>query len=297
MKLFCGSSHESLGEGIASELGISLGRLHREVFPDGELFVVVEETVVDEQVFVLQSVVREPNLYLMELLILIDALKRASAREITAVIPYYGYARQSRSDRSGEPVTAKLVANMLQVAGATRLMTMDLHAGQIQGFFDIPVDHLHARPLLWESLERQGLDDPVFVAPDKGRVPMASAFAAECGATLAVIDKRRLSATEVSVENFAGDVKGRTVVIVDDMVSTGGTLFAAAEACVAGGASRILAVVTHALFVGDALQKLEASPIEKVLVTDSVPMPWEHPKVEVTSIAGVFSKEIEKHSR
>lgn len=290
--LFSGTSHLKLAEDIAATLGIKLGQVRIDRFPDGEIGVQILENVRGRDVFVVQSIANEPNLYLMELLILIDALKRASAHRIIAVIPYYGYARQDRKDKGRVPITAKLVANLLVTAGATRVVTMDLHAEQVQGFFDIPVDNLYARPALLEAIKRLKVESPTVVTPDIGSIKLARVIANEIDADFAIIDKRRLSATEVEVNAVIGDVQGKDVILADDICSTGSTLKNAALACREAGAKRVFAVVTHAPLTRDVLQE---SGIDKLLVTDTVPLPEhvEHSRIEVVSVAGLFGKAID----
>jgi ribose-phosphate pyrophosphokinase len=265
--LFAGSSHEELAKKIAGELHIKLGEVRRETFPDGEIGIQILESVRGKDVFVLQSLARRPNHFLMELLIMVDALKRASARSISAVIPYYAYARQDRKDKPRMPITAKLVANLLEKAGVDRVLTMDLHTEQIQGFFDIPVDNLYARPLFVRTFQELGLSDLIVVAPDAGSNRMAKKFAEELGTDLAFVDKRRISGNRVETGAVIGDVSGN-VLIVDDICATGETLKRTAEACIKYGAKRVIAAATHGLFLGDALKD---SGIDCVYTTDTVP--------------------------
>jgi ribose-phosphate pyrophosphokinase len=292
--LFSGTSHPLLAAEVANHLGISLGKISFEPFPDGEISVQILDNVRGRDVFVMQTTAIDPNNYLMELLIIIDALKRASAKSIAAVIPYFGYARQDRKDLPRTPITAKLVANLLTVAGATRVLTMDLHAGQIQGFFDIPVDNLYARATLAEAIKRHNLKDLVIVAPDLGAIKKARAFATHLNAEFAVIDKRRVSSEKVEVYAIIGNIEGKDVILADDMCSTGGTLVSAAAACKEAGAKRIFAAVTHGLFAGNAIELIEKSPIEKVFVTNTVPHPesHHHPKIEQVSVANIFGESI-----
>ncbi|MBS0605203.1 MAG: ribose-phosphate pyrophosphokinase [Verrucomicrobia bacterium] len=291
--LFAGSSHPELAQQIASCLGKPLGKALIEKFPDGEIGVQVLESVRGRDVFIVQSTARHPNFYLMELLILVDAFKRASARSIVAVIPYFGYARQDRRGKAREPITAKLVADLLQKAGVTRVLTMDLHTEQIQGFFDIPVDNLYARPLIVETLSRHKLEGTVVVTPDIGSIKLARAYAEALKVDLAIVDKRRVNAKQVEMAALIGDVKGKDVLLVDDMCSTGGTLITAARVCKQAGARRLLAAVTHGLFVGKGL--LEDSGIELIVMSNTVPSPEtiDSKKLEVVSAAPLFSKAIE----
>jgi ribose-phosphate pyrophosphokinase len=290
--LFSGTSHPELAQQVAECLGIQLGKAKLETFPDGEIGAQILESVRGRDVFVLQTIARRPNFYLMELLILVDALKRASASSIVAVIPYYGYARQDRRGRGREPITAKLVANLLQRAGVTRVLTMDLHTEQIQGFFDIPVDNLYARLVLVGAIQRLGLDNPVVVTPDIGSIKLARAFAGMLKTDLAIVDKRRVNAHQVETAALIGDVKGRDVLLVDDMCTTGGTLTTASWVCKNAGAKRIGAAITHGLFVGKAF---EESAIEKVLVTNTIPLTdqIDRRRVEVVSIADFFAKAVD----
>jgi ribose-phosphate pyrophosphokinase len=290
--LFAGSSHPELAQQIADCLGVQLGKALIETFPDGEIGAQILESVRGKDVFVLQSVARHPNFYLMELLILVDALKRASARSIVAVIPYYGYSRQDRRGKGREPITAKLVADLLEKAGVTRVLTMDLHAEQIQGFFDIPVDNLYARPLLVDAVKRWGLHHPVVVAPDLGSIKIARSFSECLKVDLAIVDKRRVNAKKVEMNALIGEVENRDVLLVDDMCSTGGTLKTAAWVCKSKGAKRICAAVTHGLLMSSAF---EESAIEKMLISNTVPESGEYDRsrLEVVSVASLFGKAID----
>lgn len=289
-----GTSHIEFAHELTAYLGAHLGHVSFEPFPDGESYMQIQENVRGREVFVIQSIAGEPNNYLMELLLMIDALKRASAKSIVAVIPYYGYARQDRKDKPRVPITAKLIADLLTTAGATRVLTMDLHAGQIQGFFDIPVDNLYARPILADAMMKEKVKDLVVMAPDLGAIKIARAYATHLKGEFAVIDKRRVSSEEVSISAIIGDVNGRDVLLTDDMCSTGGTLVVAAEACRKAGANRIFAAFTHGLLVGDAVKRLVNCPIEKIFMSNTVPFHEEHQhkKIEVVSVASVFGEAI-----
>ncbi len=292
LMLFSGTSHPTLAQEIAKLLGIPLGKVLIQKFPDNEIGVQILENVRGRDVFVLQSIARHPNSYLLELLILIDALKRASAGSITAVVPYYAYARQDRKDKPRVPITAKLVANLLETAGADRVLTMDLHTEQIQGFFDIPVDNLYARPVFVKTVKDLGMKNGVVVAPDIGSSRLAKDYAHHLNWGVAVIDKRRISAERVETDALIGDVKGMEVLLVDDVCSTGGTLKKASLVCKKAGATKVYAAVTHGLF---DLSVFEDSAMEKMLVTNTIPLPKEvaDPKLQVVSIADLFSKAIE----
>lgn len=269
--LFAGSSHLPLATEIANQLEIPLGQMHLSCFPDGEIGVQILESVRGRDVFVLQSVALNPNFFLMELLIIIDALKRASARSVAAVIPYFGYCRQDRKDKPRVPITAKLVANLLVTAGVSRILTVDLHASQVQGFFDIPVDHVHGALSLIKGLQEIDLSNCIVVAPDIGSIKIASAFASQLSVDFAVIDKQRLNAISVEDVTLIGDVKGKDVLLADDMCSTGATLVSAAKACQEKGAKRIFGAVTHGVLIDPAVSRLEQSPLESVWVTNTIP--------------------------
>lgn len=289
--LFSGSSHPELGEEIAKYLGIALGKLKIQAFPDAEIGIEILDNVRGRDVFVLQTIARRPNHYLMELLILVDALKRASARSICAIIPYYGYMRQDRRD-GRVPITAKLIASLLERAGVTRVMTLDLHAEQVEGFFDVPVDNLQARSFLIEEIEKWGLKDCVVVAPDVGSVKRARVFSEKMKAEFAIIDKRRLNAERVGKGVLIGSVKGKDVLLVDDLISTGATLELAAEVCKREGAKRVFAAATHGLFAKPKV--LKESAIEKMLVTNSLPPQKDFAeRLEIVSVAPLFGQAIE----
>jgi ribose-phosphate pyrophosphokinase len=263
------------------------------MFPDGEIGVRILESVRGRDVFIVQSIARNPNFYLMELLILVDAMKRASARSIIAVIPYYGYARQDRRGKEREPITAKLVADLLQRSGITRVLTMDLHTEQIQGFFDIPVDNLYARPLIVEALSKLKMDEFVVVTPDIGSIKLARSYAEALKVDLAIVDKRRVSAKQVEMTALIGDVKDKNILLVDDMCSTGGTLKTAVRVCKQAGARDVRVAVTHGLFVGKGL--LEDSGIEKIVMSNTVPAPEtiDQKSLEIVTVAPLFAKAIQ----
>jgi len=274
LRVFAGSNSLEFGEATCRHLGLPLGRSSAERFPDGEIIVKLEEDVRGRDCFVVQSTCHPVNDSLMELLIYFDSLRRASARRITAVIPYFGYARQDRKDEGRTPITAKLVANLITEAGADRVLTLDLHAAQIQGFFDIPVDHLTAAPVLMEYFGsiREELGDLVFVSPDVGNVKVANMYADALGGDLAIIDKRRKSGLDVDTANLVGDVRNRSVLMIDDMISTAGTMCKAAEFVMDRGANRVIVAATHGVLVGLAMERLAAAPIERIVLTDSIPL-------------------------
>jgi len=271
MKIFSGTSNPALAAKIAAFLGKELGAIDIQRFPDGETFVKIRDNIRGGDVYVVQSTCRQPNEFLMELLIMIDAMRRASAARITAVLPYFGYARQDRKDQPRVPITAKLVANLLVAAGANRVLTMDLHAQQIQGFFDIPVDHLYAAPVLVKHLRELHLKQPLVVSPDTGGVKAAYAYSQMLGTGLAIVAKERLGPTEVDAYNIVGSVAGCDVIMVDDLTTTCGTLCAASRILMEHGASSVRAAVSHALLTEQGLQRLKASPITELLTTDTVP--------------------------
>ncbi len=273
LKVFAGRAGTDLAEAVCAGLNIPLGQGRTEPFPDGELLVKVDEDVRGRDCFVVQSTCDPVNANLMELLIYIDCLRRASAKRITAVIPYFGYARQDRKDEGRVPITAKLVANLIVAAGAHRVLCMDLHAAQIQGFFDIPVDHLTAAPVLLEYFDehRAELGDLVVVSPDVGNVKVANMYADHLGADLAIIDKRRQTGMDVVTRNVIGEVSGRTVLMIDDMITTGGTVCQAADIVTQSGASDVICAATHPVLVGPAMSRLMASPISRVIITDTIP--------------------------
>lgn len=272
MMLFTGNSNPGLAKEVAASLSVRLGNCKVGKFADSEVSVQIDESIRGADVFVLQSTCPPTNDHLMELLVLLDALRRASATRITAVIPYYGYARQDRKAHPRQPISAKLVANLITIAGANRVLAVDFHSDQIQGFFDIQVDNLTAVNLLADEFIRTHKGQVVVVAPDVGGVVRARRFAKRLDAPLAIIEKRRQRPNQSEVMNVIGDVKGKKAVLVDDMIDTGGTLVQAAEALVKGGAKEVYACATHGVFSGDALKKIQSSPLKEVLVTDSVPL-------------------------
>ncbi len=296
MRVFTGNSNVELVQKICEHLGISIGKSVVKSFSDGEINVEIDESVRGMDVFAIQSICAPSNNNLMELLILIDALKRASAERITAVLPYYGYARQDRKVSPRAPISAKLVADLITTAGASRILTVDLHAGQIQGFFNIPVDHLFAAPVLLEYL-RHLRNEIVIVSPDAGGVERARAYAKRLNASLAFIDKRRESPNVSQVMNIIGDVEGLTTVLVDDIVDTGGTLVRSAYALAEKGAKGVYACCTHPVLSGQAVKIISESPIEEMIVTDTVPLREEAkacPKIKVLSISNLLADAIRR---
>ncbi len=302
--LFSGSSNRELAEKIAKRMQTRVGNALVDRFKNDECRIEIRENVRGAEVFILQSICNSPsgsvNDSLMELLLMIDALRRASANRITAVVPYYGYAKQDKKTKGREPISAKLVANMLEVAGAERLVTLDLHAAQIQGFFNIPVDNLTAAPTLCNYLKNQGLqgDGVVVVSPDAGGVPRAETFAKRLKSTLAVIIKRRPEPDVSEVTHIVGDVNGKVAVVVDDMISTGGTLVKAAEALMKRGATEVYTLATHGIFAGDAVKQFANSPIRRVIVTDTIPhnfsLDADAGKIEQQSIAQILADAIKR---
>jgi ribose-phosphate pyrophosphokinase len=271
IRLFSGNANPALSEAIAKYLGLELGHVDVGRFPDGEIFVQYKDNLRSADVFIIQSTCKSPNENLMELLIMLDAAKRASAARVTAVIPFFGYARQDRKDKPRVPITAKLVANLITVAGATRILTMDLHSQQIQGFFDIPVDHLYGAPVMIPYLKEKIGDNAVVVSPDSGSVKLAYTYADQMNAGFAVVAKRRVNANSVASSHLVGDVKGRTCVIVDDLSTTASTLCAAARLLKEAGADKIYAAVSHRLLTQGGLDRLSESPIEELVTTNTVP--------------------------
>jgi len=272
LKIFGGRANPDLARKIGDYLGLPLGRITVEPFPDGETRIRLEEDVRGRDVFYIQPTSDPVNESLVELLIFIDCARRASAERITAVVPYFGYARQDRKDEGRVPITAKLVANLMATAGTDRVLTMDLHAAQIQGFFDIPVDNLYAEPVLSRHFSERKLEDLVLVSPDPGNAKTARKYAERLGGDLAIIDKRRTSGSSVMLGRVIGEVSGKTVLMMDDMISTAGTICQAAEVCKSQGAKRICVGATHAVLCGPAAERLAKAPIDEVVVTDTVPV-------------------------
>ncbi|MEE8546621.1 MAG: ribose-phosphate pyrophosphokinase [bacterium] len=300
MKIFTGNANPELAKAICEYLDQPLGDAVVRDFSDGEIMVEIAENIRGSDVFVIQPTCKPVNKNLMEMLILIDALKRASAWRVTAVIPYYGYARQDRKVTPRAPITAKLVADLLTVAGADRILALDLHASQIQGFFNVPVDHLYAAPVLLEYLKSLDLNDMVIVSPDAGGVERARAFAKRLGAGLAIIDKRRDGPNVSKVMHIIGDVKGKPAIVVDDMIDTGGTLVQGLEALEEAGAGPIFATATHPVFSGQALKRLSSAPCEKIIITDSIPLEEDFEsceKIIQLSVAGLLGEAIRRINR
>lgn len=298
IKIFTANSNPTVAKQIAQCLNLNLGKSDVSTFSDGEIVVSLHESVRGSDCFIVQSTCNPVNNNIMELLIMIDAMKRASAGRITAVIPYFGYARQDRKAKARDPISAKLVSDLITAAGANRILTMDLHAPQIQGFFNIPVDHLVGAPLLCSFLKQKigkNVDDYVIVSPDLGSVTRARTFATKLGASLAIIDKRRQRANVCEVMNIIGDVKGKKVLLVDDMIDTSGTLCNAAEAIIEkGGATEVCALATHAVLSGPAVERIKKSPIKEVILLDTVPVPEEKmiDKFTFLSTAPLFAEAI-----
>ena len=298
VKIFAGTSNVALATKIAERYGLPLGEAEVVRFKDGEVFVKIDETVRGRDVFVVQSTSEPVNENLMELLIFIDALKRASAKSITVIIPYYGYARQDRKSSPREPITSKLVANLLTKSGANRIVAMDLHADQIQGFFDIPVDHMQALPLMVKYFMKKGLygDDVVVVSPDIGGVKRARKLAEWIDCKIAIIDKRRPKPNMSEVMNLIGEVQGKTAIFIDDMIDTAGTITNGAAAIIARGAKEAYACCTHAVFSDPAIERLAESPLKEVIVTDSIALPERKKldKITVLSVDEIFSEAINR---
>ncbi len=293
LKVLSGSAHPELSRLICENLGVAPCEATLTTFPDGETFVQIHENIRGSDLFIIQPTCPPSNQNLMELLIMVDAVRRASANRITAVLPFFGYARQDRKDRPRVPITAKLVANLLVAAGVDRVLTVDLHAGQIQGFFDIPVDHLYAAPVLIKTIRERNIEDLVVVSPDVGGIKMTHAFAKTLGAPMAIVAKNRVSAEEVEAHSVIGDVKGKNVLLVDDLTETAGTLTAAAGLLLEHGAKQIYAGVSHAVLGDKGLSRIEQSPIIELFATNSVPQAV-GPKVTALDIAPLLAQAIHR---
>jgi ribose-phosphate pyrophosphokinase len=296
VKIFSGRSNRALAEAISKSIDVPMGKVLLRDFPNGETFAKIEENVRGEDTYVVQSTCPPVNQNIMELFIMIDALRRASASRITAVLPFYGYARQDRKDQPRVPISAKLIANLLVSAGANRMLTVDLHAQQIQGFFDIPVDHLYAAPVLFDYLKKMDLGEQIaVVSPDVGGIKMAHAYSQLLHADLAIVAKRRMSDTEVETVSVIGKVRDKTVVLVDDMTETAGTLVSAARILRRRGAKRIIAVVSHAGLNDLGIKRLRKSNIDEIITTDTVPRPpIEGVKLTTCSVAGLLGEAIKR---
>jgi len=297
IRIFSGNSNIALAKKICDNLGVSLGKANVSTFSDGETRVEINENVRGMDVFIIQSTCSPVNVTCMELLIMIDALKRASADRITAVIPYYGYSRQDRKVAPRAPITAKLLADLITAAGANRVLSIDLHAGQIQGFFNIPVDNLFATPVLLDYMKERYLDDTVVVSPDTGGVERARAFGKRLGASLAIIDKRREGPNEAQVMNIIGNIEGKKVIILDDMIDTAGTVVQGAGALKAAGAVQVSVCCTHPVLSGPALERLEGSDIKEIIVTDTIPLSERAAncsRIKVLSVSGLLSEAVRR---
>ncbi len=297
MVIFSGNSNKKLADKIGKALGVKLGKANISRFSDGEVRAKIEENVRGKDVFIIQSTCPPVNENLMELLIILDALRRASAQRITAVIPYFGYARQDRKDQPRVPITAKLVANILTGAGADRVLTLDLHAGQIQGFFDIPLDHLYSIDVFLDYFNKIKIkNDLVIACPDVGGIKMARAYAKRFNTGLAIVDKRRNSPESTEVMHILGEIKGKNVIFVDDMIATGSSLVEAAGAMKKAGAKKIYAAITHGVLSGNAIEKLNKSVIDSLVITDSIPLSngKRSKKIKVVSTAGLFAEAISR---
>ena len=295
IQIFAGNANPDLAHEICRCLNVELGRAMVKQFSDGEIYLQIKENVRSADVFIIQPTCYPVDRNLMELLLMIDALKRSSAERITAVLPYYGYARQDRKDKPRVPISARLVATLIETAGASRVLTLDLHAAQIQGFFDIPVDHLFATPVLIEYFRAQNLPNGTVVSPDAGGVERARAFAKRLNAPLAIIDKRREEANVAEVMNVIGDVQGRNCLLVDDLIDTGGTLVKGAEALMAKGAASVSATATHAVLSGPAVSRIDASCLTEVIFSNSIPLSREarrSSRIKALSVAPLLAEAI-----
>ena len=296
LRIFTGNANPTLAASIAAELNTPLGEISVKQFSDGEIFVKIEESARGQDIFIVQPTCFPVNDNLMELLIMIDAFRRASARRITVVLPYYGYARQDKKIKPREPVTARLVANLITQAGASRVLCLDLHAGQIQGFFDLPVDHLYAGPLIAEHLKTEGLYDgnTVVVSPDVGGVARARAMAEHLKTSIAIIAKRRPQPNQVEIMEIIGNVSGKVCIMIDDMIDTGGSIVQGAEALMERGATAVHACCTHGILSGTAISRIDCSQLRSLVVTDTIPLPIskQNPKIKVLSVAPLLADAI-----
>ena len=294
LKIFTGNAHPELAKEIADYIGVPLGRSKIDKFSDGEISLTISESVRGSDAYIIQPTCDPVNERLMELLIMVDALRRASARRITAVVPYYGYARQERKSRARDPISAKLVANLITAAGARRVMAMDLHAGAIQGFFDIPLDHLVGMPILGEYYKQKNLSDIVLVSPDLGGVTRTRDLAEYLGADIAILEKRRSAPNVAKIMNLIGDVDGKTVIMTDDIIDTAGTITLGAEALMNRGAKEVYACCTHPVLSGPAIERIQNSCLKEVVVTNTIPLPAEKriDKIKVLSVAPLLGEAI-----
>jgi ribose-phosphate pyrophosphokinase len=294
IRLIAGNSNRELAQAISRNMGLPLADAHVGRFPDGEIDLKINDDVRGADCFVLQPTCPPVNESWVELLLLLDCLRRASAGRITAVMPYYGYARKDRKDEGRVPISAKVVANTIAQCGADRLLTLDMHAAQIQGFYDIPVDHLYAKPVLMRRIRELAIEAPVFVTPDVGGIKMARSYARALNADLAIVDKRRLSGSQITVEHMIGDVADRNVIIVDDMISTGGSITEAARIVREHGARQIVIAVSHGVFCGPAIERLDGCPADRILCTDTIPLRGRAPRqLEVVTVAGLLAHAIQ----
>ena len=293
-RVFTGTANQELSKNIASFLSVDLSGCTISKFSDGEISIHISESVRGKDVFIIQSTCVPANDNIMELLILTDALRRSSAKSITAVIPYFGYARQDRKAAPRVPITAKLVANLIQSAGISRVITMDLHAGQIQGFFDIPVDNLYGAPTLIDYIQKKNLKNPIVASPDVGGVARARGFASKMGLDLVIVDKRREKANKAEVMNIIGDVAGKDVILIDDIIDTAGTIVGAAKALKEKGANSVMACCTHPVLSGPAIDRIELGELDELVVTDTIPVTKECRKITVISVSDVFGEVISR---
>ncbi len=296
LTIFSGNANPRLAEKICENLGVTMGQCSVDRFKDGETKVKIQQNVRGKDVFIIQATSFPANEHLMELLIMVDAVKRASARRITAVLPYFGYARQDRKDQPRVPITAKLVANLLGRAGADRILTVDLHAGQLQGFFDIPMDHLYAVRVFHEYFRDKGIEDIVVVSPDVGGIKMARAYAKRMGAGLAIVDKRRIDDESAEVMHIMGEVEGKNVIIVDDIVATAGSLVEAVSALKRNGAKEVYGAITHAVLCGPAIKRLKGSELKELVVADTILLSEDRniDKIKRLSVAPLFAEAIKR---